>query len=85
MSIARAKLTRFAGDFARDQLGLDAPTDDIAACAAYMESVSAANHFGFCFGADSTSRFGSMKVLDQRDALAKRGEPFHQARPVLRN
>ena len=31
-------------DFARDQLGLDAPTGDIAACAAYMESVSASNH-----------------------------------------
>ena len=40
----RAKLTRFAGDFARDQLRLDAPTGDIAACAAYMESVSASNH-----------------------------------------
>jgi hypothetical protein len=34
----RAKLTRVAGDFAREQLGPYAPTDDIAACAAYLES-----------------------------------------------
>ena len=29
-------LTRIAADYARSQLGLDAPADDFAACAAFL-------------------------------------------------
>ena len=32
----QAKLTRLAADYARDQLGANAPTADIAACSAYL-------------------------------------------------
>jgi hypothetical protein len=34
--MVRGKLARIAADFARQQLGPDAPVDDIAACAAYL-------------------------------------------------